>query len=86
MQHAIEMRPLLAFRRRLVRDAFATQQQKGGDAAACTWLAKLARDADPQVQKSRFLWGPYKPEFWWFEAFEMARMSAPSRTCSPQRT
>eukprot|EP00937_MAST-01D_sp_MAST-1D-sp2_P000855 g855.t1 len=31
------------------------------------------RDHDREIERTRFLWGGYKPKYWWFEVFEMFR-------------
>ena len=35
--------------------------------------AQRQREHDPQIANLRFLWGGYKPKYWWFEVFEMLR-------------
>jgi GTPase SAR1 family protein len=57
----------------LLRVSFEVQKQRHGARVARDWLGEQVRDSDVEIEKLKFLWGPYKPRYFWFEAFEMFR-------------
>jgi hypothetical protein len=54
-------------------EAFNAQKNCAGADHAVEWLQIVLRDARGGAEHLRFLYASYKPEFYWFEAFEMIR-------------
>jgi hypothetical protein len=56
-----------------VVEAFNAQKEDAGTDHAVEWLQIILREARGDAEHLRFLYASYKPQFYWFEAFEMLR-------------
>jgi uncharacterized membrane protein YczE len=56
-----------------VRAAFERQEQAKGRAHAIEWLQLLVRATYTDIRHLEFLFMAYRPEYFWFEAFELMR-------------
>jgi hypothetical protein len=54
-------------------EAFNKERESAGTEHAMAWLQTIVRDARGDAEHLKFLYASYKPEFYWFEAFEMIR-------------
>jgi hypothetical protein len=53
--------------------AFSARKQNAGTDHAVEWLQIVLREARGGAEHLGFLYAPYKPQFYWFEGFEMIR-------------
>jgi hypothetical protein len=56
-----------------VKAAFEIQEQSKGPEHAVRWLQLLARATCLEIRHLEFLFIAYRPEYYWFEAFELLR-------------
>jgi hypothetical protein len=56
-----------------VRRAFDIQRKSLNPTEANWWMQTIYRGDDNRILHSKFLWGPYQPDYYWFEILVCAR-------------
>jgi hypothetical protein len=57
----------------LVERAYHVKQGLWGPACSITWLQQCMRAQDQEITRSKFLWSPYCPRYYWLELLEIVR-------------
>jgi hypothetical protein len=71
--HASGRKKDVGITKKELAEAFNAKEKRAGTKHAVEWLQTIIRDARGGAEHLRFLYASYKPEFYWFEAFEMIR-------------
>jgi hypothetical protein len=50
---------------------FERKRKQTGFAKAQEWIKQRARDSNLLAHRYKFLWGAYRPKYYWFEVFDM---------------
>jgi hypothetical protein len=58
------------------KSQFELKRKQVGFTQAREWIKQRARDSNVRARRYRFLWGAYRPDFYWFEVFDIFRRFA----------